>query len=110
MITHIYVIFDQQANAATHPIFSQEDGFVIREFVRAVSGGDKKMTDFKEDYTLFEVGTYDDEAMLFEATPPRRVISGIEAQKKSLMEDEEVTKLRQQIEALQDQVIEITKE
>ena len=110
MKNNVYVIFDSQANAAMMPIYAQEDGFVIREFIRAVSGGDEKMTEFKEDFVLYRIATWDDESMQFGDAELTRVISGIEAQKRSLMEDEQVEALRKQVEALQEQIVNITKE
>lgn len=60
MILKVFSIYDSKAEAFLQPFYMQSKGAAIRSFADAVS--DEKTMFFKHpsDYTLFELGEFDD--------------------------------------------------
>ncbi len=56
----IFVVFDSKARAYLPPFFMPEAGQAIRAFGDMVNSKDHAFGQHPEDYTLFEIGTFDD--------------------------------------------------
>lgn len=56
---NIYCIYDSKAEAYMSPWFVDKDGQALREFQDAVQNRDTPFNKHPEDYTLFKIGTYD---------------------------------------------------
>lgn len=56
---NIYAIYDSKAEAFMTPIFVDKDGQALRDFQDAVMNKDSVFNRHPEDYTLFKIGTYD---------------------------------------------------
>jgi len=56
----IFVIFDSKARAYLPPFFMPEAGQATRLFSDMVNDGSHAFSKHPEDYTLFEIGTFDD--------------------------------------------------
>jgi len=56
----IYSVYDSKAEAYMQPFFCQAAGQAIREFDNLVNSGDHPVAKHPEDYTLFEMGAWDD--------------------------------------------------
>lgn len=54
----IFSIYDQKAKAYLQPFFSLNEDTATRELTKAVNG-DGDFNKFSEDYTLFSLGTFD---------------------------------------------------
>ena len=79
MISMIYSVYDDAAKAFLPPFFVRSKGEAVRSFSSAVGQSDHQFSKFKSDYTLFELGSYDDVTGLI--TPfsvVSRVMSAIE--------------------------------
>lgn len=71
MINKMFVVFDCKAEAYLQPFFMQASGQAIRAWIDLVNDKTTQFSKHPEDYTLFELGTYDDSCAKFDvyATP-----------------------------------------
>jgi hypothetical protein len=60
MILKVYTVYDSKAEAFLQPFFSQSKGVAIRSFQEAVRDEKSNISKYPEDFTLFELGEYDD--------------------------------------------------
>ena len=61
MIHHIFTVFDSKAAAYLTPFYAQTKGVAIRQFSDAINADPShNFARHPEDFTLFELGTYDD--------------------------------------------------
>ena len=66
MIHHIFTVFDSKAAAYLTPFYAQTKGVAIRQFSDAINGDPThNFARHPEDFTLFELGTYDDNTATF---------------------------------------------
>lgn len=54
-----YTVFDHAAEAYLEPFFAPTRGVAIRSFTEAVNSEGHTFAKHPEDYTLYEIGTYD---------------------------------------------------
>jgi hypothetical protein len=66
MLVKIYSVFDSKASAFMLPQFYQTAGIAERAFSEAVNTKDTPFNKYPEDFTLFELGVYDDENASFD--------------------------------------------
>jgi hypothetical protein len=64
MISVMFAVFDSAIKAYANPVFLQSRGEAIRGFIEIVNDPKSKFFKFPEDFTLFELGTYDDSSGL----------------------------------------------
>jgi len=67
----VFTIRDSAAEAFLRPFFAQSKGAAIRSFSDEVNGGDTPIAAHPDDYTLFELGTFDELKGEFEIHEPR---------------------------------------
>lgn len=60
MISKLFTIYDCKAEAYLKPFMYQNKGEAIRAFSDTVNSNDSMLNKHPEDYTLFELGTWDD--------------------------------------------------
>lgn len=65
MLLQVFSIFDSAVMTWRSPIFTRAKGEILRSFVEAVNRPDTDFAKHPEDYTLFELGTWDDDKCLF---------------------------------------------
>lgn len=56
----VYSIYDSKAEAYLQPFFMANKGTAIRAITDILRQNDHQFTKYPEDYTLFELGEYDD--------------------------------------------------
>lgn len=66
MITKMYTVYDSKAEAYLPPFYMQSTGLAMRSFEDTVKDQDHHFAKHPEDYTLFEVGTFDDQTCTIE--------------------------------------------
>lgn len=82
MIQHIFTVYDSKAAAYLQPFFAQTKGVAIRNFSDAVNDPQHHFARHGEDYTLFELGHYDDSDAKFHIhETPESIGKAIEFQK-----------------------------
>lgn len=57
----LFSVFDSKVNAYMRPFCAPSGGAAERSFVKEVNTPDSPMNDNPEDYTLFELGEFNDE-------------------------------------------------
>lgn len=60
MLTKVFAIYDSKVEAYLQPFFSMSTGSAIRAFSDAVQNPQSQFNKHSADFTLFELGTYDD--------------------------------------------------
>lgn len=71
MLLKMYAVFDVKVNAYDAPFVARTDGEAIRFLERLVNGREHRFSGSPHDFTLFEIGTYDDtSAVLDRFTAP----------------------------------------
>jgi len=60
MILGVYSVFDIKANAFMPPFYMHNNAIAIRAFTDSVKGKEHAFALNPEDYTLFKLGTWDD--------------------------------------------------
>lgn len=59
---YVFSVFDSKADAYLLPFFSRNRGVALRQFMTAVQDEKTDFHRYAGDYTLFEIGTWDDES------------------------------------------------
>jgi uncharacterized protein len=65
MITHIFTVYDSKTEAYLPPFYAQSKGAALRSFMDAVGDPQHEFAKHAEDYTLFYLGTFDDQSAQF---------------------------------------------
>ncbi len=74
----MFVIYDSKANAYMQPWFLTQQGMAQRAFSDCVNDADHNFGRHPEDYTLFQIGEFDDQTAKVEWTTPKAMGNGIE--------------------------------
>lgn len=85
----MFTIYDQKAEAYLPPFFMPTAGMATRTFADCVNQEDHRFNAHPSDYTLFEIGTFDDSTGTIEPeTVPKSYGTGVEfiEQPKPLMD------------------------
>ncbi|AXH75077.1 MAG: nonstructural protein [Microviridae sp.] len=61
MIKYLYSIYDNKAKAFSNPFTSVNDHTAVRDFQRAATDPNSDICRFPEDYTLFQIASFNDE-------------------------------------------------
>jgi hypothetical protein len=59
MTQKLYVVYDVKSETYTSPTVNPARGQAIRSFGDAVNGGESVLSSHPEDFTLFEIGSFD---------------------------------------------------
>ena len=77
MIYGVYAIFDSAAHVFTAPTIDISDASAVRSFQQAIANSGSVMNFKPDDFSLYQVGTFDVETGALEPfTPPSRLIIG----------------------------------
>jgi len=96
-----YTVYDSKAEAYLPPFFVQSRGLAIRSFTDAANSADHNFSRYASDFTLFELGEWDDSNSVFTPHPaPVSLGTAIEFIKRPhAAEAQNVLDLREQFEA-----------
>lgn len=72
MIFKVLAVYDVKAQAFMTPFFTSTLAVGVRSFTAAVNAKGTAMGDSPGDFTLYELGTFNDEKAEFELLPQRR--------------------------------------
>lgn len=75
MDTKIYAIYDTQAKAHLQPFFAATDGIAIRSVQAALDDKNSNFAKYPQDFTLYNLGSFDDQTGIISAKDPELVIS-----------------------------------
>lgn len=65
-----YTVFDAAIEAYARPFFAQTDGEAIRSFSDESVRAGSQINSHPEDYSLWRIGTYDDNTAVLESVTP----------------------------------------
>ncbi len=65
MILKVYTVYDTKAEAYIQPFFSPTKGLALRSFQEALIDEKSNISKYPEDFTLFELGEFDQETAKF---------------------------------------------
>jgi len=74
----IFTIFDSKAHAYLLPFFLPEQDMAMRTFLDCVNDDNHQFGKHPEDYTLFNIGSWDDEKAKFLTNNPISLGNGLE--------------------------------
>jgi len=60
MLLTIFSVYDSKVSAFMPPFFMRNKGEAIRAFVQIATSGDNNIVKYPADFTLFQLGTFDD--------------------------------------------------
>lgn len=66
MILKIFTVYDSKAEAFLQPFLFSSTGQALRAFADSVADSNHQFARHPEDFTLFELGTYDDNGAKFD--------------------------------------------
>lgn len=71
MIVKMYAVYDSKVEAFLSPLFFQSKGQAVRAFTDAIADSSSPISKHPEDFTIFELGSFDDSNAKFDlhATP-----------------------------------------
>lgn len=78
MITHLYSIHDSKAQAYNSPFAFHRDEQAMRTFSDCIRSPEHTFSKNPADYTLFKIGTYDDEQGDIQPNVPYSLGNGVE--------------------------------
>lgn len=72
MMLLVFTVHDAAVEAYLKPFFARSPGEAIRSFIEASNNPKSEIFQHSKDYTLFQIGTYDDTKGLIEPLIPHR--------------------------------------
>lgn len=79
MLQKLFAIYDSKAESFTNPVYLNSTGLAVRTFSDSVQDPESQFAKHPADYTLFELGTYDDQTAEFKLLPtPKSLFIAIE--------------------------------
>lgn len=73
METKVFAIYDEAAQAYMQPFFSHTRGLAIRGIVTALKNAENLFSQNPKDFSLYEVGTWNDLSGVISSTHPEHV-------------------------------------
>jgi len=74
----IFSIYDSKADAYLTPFFLHQEAMAIRVFSDCINSETHQFGKHPEDYTLFSIGTWEDQSGKFSTTNPKSIGNGVE--------------------------------
>lgn len=74
----VFSVYDKAVSAFMPPFFARAKGEAIRMFTEACRDQGKPFGKNASDYTLYELGGFDDVSGVFVTNDPQRVLSALE--------------------------------
>lgn len=78
MILLSYSVYDKAVQAFMKPFYCRTKGEAVRSFMEACKDEKMEFNKHAADYTLFQLGSFDDATGRFTSVEPERVISALE--------------------------------
>lgn len=77
MITKIFSVYDDKVEAFSTPFFQKTTAAGIRAFTQVAEDPTTNIFKYGADYTLFEIGTFEDNTGEIEYTIPKNLGNGL---------------------------------
>lgn len=79
MIVQVYSVYDTKAQAFGQPFFMQADGIAVRAFTEACNNPEGEFIKYPNDFTLYNIGHYDDSNGAIFSNKPEELITAAQA-------------------------------
>lgn len=79
----IFVTFDAKMEVYGVPFFAPSSAYAVRMFTDQVNDGDGLMSRHPEDFTLFDLGTFNTESGVITAVAPKALCNGVQVKESS---------------------------
>ena len=76
----IFSIQDSKAEAYMRPFFANARGIAIREFTNLVNDKNHPVGQHPMDYTLFQIGTWDEDDGVLRGDVPQAIANGLDVE------------------------------
>lgn len=93
MITNIYTIFDSKAGFYNKPFYMVNDAVAMRSMGDMLQDPNTELARNPEDFTLFKLGTYDDQSASLDCFTEFEVVARLHELKQTM-----ITELSEQLE------------
>jgi len=80
MIQKIYSVYDSKSQSFTPPFFQHQEGMAIRTFGDCINNTEHTFGKHPEDYTLYDLGIYDDSTGTITQNKISSVATGLQLQ------------------------------
>ena len=80
MLKKIYTVYDHAAKAYMQPFFQDTAGMEIRGFTEVANDPEHSIGKYPSEYTLYHIGTYDDQNGHIECITPEPMGNALEYQ------------------------------
>lgn len=84
MKLEIFAVYDSAAQAFLQPFFAPAKGSALRMLTDAVNDEKHEFSKHAADYTVFYLGSWDDNSGVFDSGPPERVVTCLELVMKTI--------------------------
>lgn len=74
MLLEIFAMYDRATQAYMQPVYSQSKGEIIRSLSDLIMNNEHAFAKHPEDYTLFKIGTYEEQSGEIVPIAPEKVI------------------------------------
>lgn len=88
MMVKAFCLYDSKLEAYLTPFFAPNRGVAMRHFADLVSNPEHAFGKHPEDYTLFELGDFDDVTANFIAGSPASICNGLDLRNRDNGEEE----------------------
>lgn len=85
----IFAVYDSKAQAYLPPFFMQRKQMAVRIFTECANAKDHQFGKWPADYTLFHLGSFDDDNGLIDSFPPVSLGNGLEYQAKADLDSDQ---------------------
>jgi hypothetical protein len=79
MKINIYAVYDAKAEAFGKPLFFNTHGLAKRSFYEACQHAESEFQKYPHDYSLYYIGTYNEESAEVSAVPTKQLYTALEA-------------------------------
>lgn len=83
MKVQVYSVYDTKAEAFGQPFFMQADGIAVRAFIEACNNKDGEFIKYPNDFTLYNIGMYDDSTGAIFSNKPEELLTAAQALSKT---------------------------
>jgi hypothetical protein len=79
MKLQVYAVYDTKAEAFGQPFFMNADGIAVRSFIEACKNENGEFIKYPNDFTMYQIGTYDDSNACLTYNKPKELITAAQA-------------------------------
>lgn len=83
----VFSIYDHKAKAYSQPFHMVNEALAIRAFTANVNNPESAISTNPEDFTLYKLGSFDDNSGIFDSMEPQPIIKAIQVKEEQIAAD-----------------------